>query len=332
MFDALKPGATLYIPPGTYQHSGNLYIRVPNVTIYGDNSTFVATNPSTSALYIQANGVKVQDLLLSGSGGSLPQGGPSAAGLVMGYDGVTVKHVSIIGMAGLGIYIPGATNFVLDTVYVANTASDGIQISAGANHGQLSNIRVQNTGDDSIAIVSYSTDKAPVSNIVVNSPVVINSTQTRGIAVVGGQNITFNNIFVQNTALSGFFVGSQVFTNNQGAVFSTMSVSGVTVNGGTITGANFATGLPLGAITVLNQNPNATVSNVTISGVSIVNPYTPGFNIGNGTLDGGGPVSNIVYRNIAITESPVRQIIYNTVPGSYTATGFTMNGKPVVVT
>ena len=332
MFDQLKPGATLYIPPGTYYHSGDLYIRVPNVHIYGDDSTFVATNPSTSALMIQASGVTVQDLLLQGPGGSLPQGGPSAAGLVVGYNGVTVQHVSIVGPAGLGIYLPGATNFVLDTVYVANTGSDGIQITGGANHGQLNNVRVQNTGDDSIAMVSYSTDQAPVSDIVVNSPVVINSTQTRGIAVVGGQNITFNNIFVQSTALSGFFVGSQVFSDNQGGTLSTMSVSGVTLNGGTIIGANWATGLPLGAITVLNQNPNATVSNVTISGVSIVNPYTPYFNIGNATLDGGGPISNIAYSNISITENPTRPIIYSNVPGSYTATGFTMNGAPIVVT
>jgi len=331
MFDNLKPGDTLYIPPGTYQHSGNLYIRTSNVTVYGDNATFQATNPNTSALYIQADNVTVQDLALIGPTGSARQNVPPAAGLVFGGSGVTVKNVVITNTAGVGIYAPGAQNFTIQNVFIDNTGADGIQISAGASHGTVTNVRVQNTGDDGIAIVSYSTDPKPVSDIQINSPFVLNSMQTRGIAIVGGQNITLNNIYVQSTALSGLFIGSQVFTDDQGNTFSTQSVSGVTVNGGRITYANWATGIPLGAITVYNDNPNATVSNVNISGVLIVEPLTPYFNIGNAVMNGGGSLSGINYRNIAIYEKNVRPVFYAVPAGSYTASGFTMNNKPITV-
>ena len=71
------------------------------------------------------------------------------------------------------------------------------------------------------------------------------------------------------------------------------------------------------------------MSNVTISNLTIRNPITPWFNIGHANF--GGTLSNIVYKNIAIVEWPERPVLYSNAPGTYTATGITMNGRPVVV-
>jgi hypothetical protein len=165
--------------------------------------------------------------------------------------------------------------------------------------------------------------------------VVTSTLQARGLVVVGGQRITFNNINVSNTSMSGVFVGSQ------GGIFGTRSTSDVQVNGGTITGSNTAA-FPFGAIMVLSQNPGQSVTNVTISGVTINQP-SPGqtANIvvataGNAltwqqslTATPQGTMSNIVFQNIAIVESPVLPVFFTNAAGAYTATGFTMNGVPI---
>lgn len=321
-FDALKPGGTLTLAPATYYHSGNLYVRVANVTINGNGATLAATNTDTSAIGIFADGVTITNLNLTAETGVARTGTTYAAGIVVGQNkGVSLTNMMITGGSSAGVMVFGATNFLIENVTVRDTAADGIQITGGANNGRINSVHTQRTGDDAIAIVSY-TGEAICHDIVVNSPVVDGSAQ-RGLVVTGGNRITFNNIDVSDTGLSGVFIGNQLDSTQ-----STQSATNITVNGGTISGADY--GQPVGALTILSQNPASIVSNVTISGVTIADtPPSAYVNIGHLNY-GGGAISNVAYRNIAMSNwYPYMYAIGTNAPKTYTATGFTMNGSAI---
>jgi hypothetical protein len=139
-------------------------------------------------------------------------------------------------------------------------------------------------------VVSYSSDAAPVRNIIIDAPVVVGTSHTRGIVVAGGDTIVIRNFNVSTNAVSGLSVGAQ-----GDPFFTAPTTNNVWVDGDVITGGNFAAGIYTNAVTVYNSNPNAAVSNVTIQNASIVNPYNPYFNIAHIT-DNGAVLSNIVYR------------------------------------
>nr|WP_238950367.1 right-handed parallel beta-helix repeat-containing protein [Mycobacterium sp. IDR2000157661] len=325
-FDQLQPGDTLTLEPGTYQHGGMLYIRASGVQINGNGAALVATNPATAALVIQGDNVALSNLDLIAPVGLPRQDGTNQTMLVFGGSGVTVSGVDIVGGSSAGMYVPRATNFLIENVNIRDTAADGIQLTAGSNNGQLNNVTTEGTGDDGIAVVSHTVGPAVgmCHDIVVNSPRVLSNRQARGLVVAGGERISFNDINVSNTSGSGLFIGSQ-------AQFATGSVRGVTVNGGTITGANYSP-IPLGAVTVYSATPGQTVADVNISGLSIVNtPAEAHHNIGVGTA--GGTLSNINFRDIAIQQSgglPVL-ITLDAPRDTYTATGITLNGAPYAV-
>jgi hypothetical protein len=337
VFNRLKPGDSLTLAPGTYLYSNVLQVTTSGVQIDGNGATLYSTTPTASSLQIIASNVSLKNLNLTAPLGLTRQDSTSASRLLFGGTGVTVSDVKVTGGASAGVYIVGASNFQMDRVTIQDTAADGVQMTGGSNHGTLNNITIARTGDDAIAVVSYASDAAACTDIVVNNPVVISTLQARGLVVVGGQRITFNNITVSNTSMSGVFIGSQ------GGFFNTRSTSDVQVNGGTITGSNTAP-FPFGAITVFSGNPGQSVTNVSISGLTIKSP-SPGqsFNIavavgGNAltwdqslTATPAGTIGNIQFQNIAIVESPELPVFYTNTTGAYTATGFTMNGRPITL-
>lgn len=325
-FNALSPGDTLTLEQRTYYYSDNLYIRQSDVVINGNGATLYSTNSDAAAVVIQADNVTLENVNLSAPTGQTRVDGTNQTRLVFGGDGNVIRDVTITGGASAGVYITGASNFLLERVTVQDTAADGVQITNGSYNGVLNDVTTLRTGDDAIAIVSYQYPAlGTVHDIVVNNPVVDGAGQ-RGLVVTGGERITFNNIDVSNTALSGVWIGSQP------APFYTQGVNDVTVNGGTLTNTNSG-GLPLGAVAVVAQNPTTTVSNVTIENLNIVN--TPASSYTNvGLYTDGGTLRDIEFRNIAIWQPiPTYPLpFYTNAPsGTYSATGFTVNGVPVPV-
>ena len=325
-FDALRPGDTLTLDPGTYQHSGVLSVNVPGVRINGNGATLEATDPAAASLWINSDNVTLSNLNLTAPVGVPRQDGTTQTMLVFGGHGVTISGVNITGGSSAGMYVPNASNFRIEGVTIRDTAADGIQLTAGSNSGQVNNVTTERTGDDGIAVVSYvgGPSVGMCHDIVVNSPVILSNNQARGLVVAGGDRIAFNNINVANTSAAGVFIGSQ-------AAFYTGSTTGVTVTGGTINGANY-TAFPMGAVTVYSGSPGQTVADVTISGLTISNtPATAGQNIGIATA--GGTLSNINFHNIAIHQGGDLPVL-NSLDApreTYTTTGITLNGAPFTV-
>lgn len=328
-FDQLKPGETLTLQRRTYQHGAILYIRVPGVKINGNGATLEATNDPTSAVQITADNVSVRNLNLTA-----PLSGPryndtDQHKIVVGANGITLSDINITGSASVGVYVVGS-NFRLDRLNIRDTRADGIQINAGASNGQVNDSTTERTGDDGFAVVSYTEQllgyhTEPCRNIVINSPTVNGTTGGgRGILVQGGENIVIHNIKVSQTSLAGVYVSSV------GDPFYTQSTNGVEISGGSVTGANVSPSVVMGAVAVSSDHAGYSVTNATISDLTIINtPPSARANIAVMSTNG-GVLSNIGLRNIRIQQgTDLPAISSNALPGSYTASGITMNGQPV---
>ena len=323
LFDNLKPGDTLTLAPGTYKHSGVLKLNVSNVTINGNGVTLQATNDATSSVQILANNVTVNDLTLTAALTGPRYESLDQHKLVIEGNGNTLNNVTINGSAAAGVFVYGASNFTLNHVTVKNTRADGIHMTNGANNGHVNYAVTQNTGDDGISVISYS--GAPIDHdIVIESPTVNGTTWGRGISVVGGQNITYNNINVSGTDAAGVYIAAE------GSPWFTLSTSGVTITGGTVTNANKSSTTQQGAVLIYNGSTNQSVSNVTISGLTISG--TPSSAYRNvGIVATGGTVSGIKFNNIAITNTTAVSFAKssNVPAGSYTTSGWTRNGSSI---
>lgn len=326
LFDNLKPGQTLTLNANTtYKHSGVLTINVPNVTINGNGATLVATNDLTSSLSIVGDGVTLTNLNLSAALTGTRYSDLNQNSLNILGDNATVSNVTITGSAAAGVFVYGATGFTLTNVTVQNTRADGVHITNGSSFGQLTNVTTKWTGDDGIAVVSYGDDPSPSHDIVINSSTVAGTTWGRGLSVVGGYNVTVNNITVSSTSAAGIYIATE------GAPYYTSSVSNVTITGGTVTGANTSTTVIHGAVLIYSGNAGARISGVTISGLTVANTTsTAGRNLG--IIVDAGTASGIRLLNIALKNTNLWPLgLWNVPAGSYTATGWTLNGASLAV-
>ncbi|MGU3499491.1 beta-propeller fold lactonase family protein [Mycobacterium sp. C31M] len=324
MFDALKPGDTLTLAPQTYQHSGVLTIRVAGVTINGNGATLHATNDNTSSVQILADGVTLKDITLSAALTGPRYYAPQHHKLVIMADHVTVTDVTIKGSAGAGIYIDNAGYFELTDVRVIRSRADGIHMTNGSHNGVLNNPYTEWTGDDGIAVVSYVPDVGGTSrDIVINNPTVNGTTWGRGVSVVGGTNITYNNITVRDTDSAGVYIATEWS-------YDTRSVDGVRINGGTVTNANTSATVVHGAVLVYAGNAGTSIRNVTFEGLTVTGTPLGAGRILGMIAENGATVSGITFRNLTLQRSNTIAAAYTNVARSlYQMIGVALNGVAV---
>jgi VCBS repeat-containing protein len=323
VFSNLKPGSTLTLAPKTFYHSGVLQITVSGLTINGNGATLQATNDATSAVEILADHVTMSNLTLGANLTGPRYYANEQHKLLIEGNYASVSNVTINGAAGAGVYVLGAGWFNLSGITVNNSRADGISMTGGAHDGVVNNPVTNNTGDDGVSVVSYIADGTICSNITINNPIVNGTTWGRGVTVVGGQNITYNNITVSNTNGAGVYIASE-------PSYNTMGVSNVIVNGGTVSGANYNSAVVHGAILVYAGNAGQPVTGVTIENLSVTGtPLTAQREIGL-IQETGSSMSGIVFNNISFDTTTLPIIYTNTPSGSYSARAITMGGTTII--
>lgn len=314
--DALGPGDTLTLDPGVYAHSGVLHIRAPGVHINGNGATLQATNDLTSSVQVLADGVVLENVNLTAATSGKRWSGTDQHKLLVTGDDVTLRNISITGSAASGIFLFGANNFVIDGATVRETRADGIHITGGSSNGRVSASTTQATGDDGFAVVSYH-DAPPSSGIVLDSPVVNGTNWGRGVAVVGGSQISVRGVRINGTSGAGIYIATE------GSEYVTQSVNGVDVSGGSVTDANRNPGVVQGAVLVYSGNSGEQVNDVDISDITI-SGTAPSAQRNVGVIRDAGAISGVVFRDIRIRQSEVPAFYSNAPASSYTTTGFAM--------
>ena len=261
--DALSPGGVLVLRAGTYRHGDVLAVRVPGVRIEGA-ARLLATTEERSAFHIAAPGIVVDGIAFGVASTTRRWFAFEQMKIRVSADDTVLRDVVVEGSAAAGIHIgEGAGGFTVERASVSNTRADGIHVTGAAHDGVIDRATTAATGDDGVAVVSYATDPGPCRNIAVRSPTVLGTTWGRGISVVGGENVVYTDITVQDTDSAGVYVAVEPDP------YFTRSVREVRVIGGTVERANRNAGIDHGSVLVYLGRADHEIVDVRIEGLQI---------------------------------------------------------------
>ena len=317
--DGLGSGGTLVLPEGrVFAHASVLKVRVAGVRITG-GGTLLATNELGSSLYILKDDVTVDSLSLRTRSTTQRWAEYEKQGItLMAVRGTKLTDVVVDGPGAAGIYMTGSSGFALNRVTVTNSRADAIHITGGSHDGTLTDISVSGSGDDGVAVVSLATDSLPVRNIVVTNASVTNQRWGRAFSIVGGNGITWRNIYAEASNSASLYIAAE-------GEWNTKPVDQVLVDGATIVNANTNSAIDHGAVVLYNSQ--STVNrNITLRNVSIKNTRA---SASRQVSILGGVQTSITMQNFTITNGPGWILGANVASTSYNTIGWTYNGAPV---
>lgn len=321
--DSLRPGDALRLPAGkVYRHTGLLTVNTAEVKIIG-RGTLLATSTRASAVFINADDVEVADITVRFSADTPRLTGPEHHGLVVNRRQRTViRKVTIDGSAAVGIFLRGASGYLIEDVVVKNTRADGIHTTEKSFDGRIVRPILRNTGDDGVAVVSYLRDGGVCHDITVESPRLVGQTHGRGFTVVGGERITYTDISSTGSSGAGVLIASEH------ATFKTYGSKQVTVRGGTVDRANQSSTTDHGAVLVSVQGPGQANEDITIEDLTITGTrQSASRQVGVISSPGSNSNQRVQFRNFTISGGPDRVFSSaRTASNQYNRIGFTHNG------
>jgi parallel beta-helix repeat protein len=235
---ALSVNGELFIPPGNYRISNRLFVNAPvKITGVGDSSQIFIDNDPASAIYLSnASNVTIRDLKIKSL--ATVRNSSQECIYIIDSTNVIVDNVSCDGSAATFALVRRSHECVITNCNINNTLADGIHITDGSTGVIVSNNILINTGDDSIAVVSYVGDGAYCEDVTITGNQITNS-KSRGITHVGGKRVIITNNNINGTASSGILVLRDGFYNTY-APYDTIVGNNILSNVGAVTpaGAN----------------------------------------------------------------------------------------------
>ncbi len=212
--DSLPTGGTLVIEPGVYLQTDCLVVRRDGVSVVGRSARLHAI-AERMCLLVDGNDVEIRGLEFTAV--TLPRGDdPENSRIVLRGRGGRIVENRIIGAATVGIFVQGARDFAIIDNHVSATRADGIHITGGASAGLVARNSTERTGDDGIAVVSYS-DSPRCARILIESNRVFDVKSARGLAVIGGNDIIIRGNVVDGTGrAAGILIAREQFWNTHG--------------------------------------------------------------------------------------------------------------------
>jgi polygalacturonase len=280
-FDYAKAnGVSVYIPAGTFAHSGMLTANGIAVFGAGDGSVLKATQYGQEALVLTGSGVALSDVHMTGVGGTRLSTDASVQVLVRDASNFAVSNVHIDKSSSAGIMVIRSSAGHIADNWIEHTNADSIHMVQGSHDILVENNLIQYSGDDGISAVSYR-QYAQVYNITIRDNDIQHNTWGRGIADLGSRDVVIehNNIVGGTSNRAGIYIASE-------AEWNTYAVHNARVTGNTLTDAGGRlTRTNHGAITVYNsQGATGLVSDgIIITNNDIINPRASGIEaFGNG--------------------------------------------------
>lgn len=323
MLDALIPGDTLTLDRRTYRHSGVIAITVPGIEINGNGATLESTNDATSAVQINADRVRIHDLTLTAPTDGNRWTGIDQHKLVLSGNGDEIRRVQITGSAGAGVFVYGARDFTIADVQVSNTRADGIHITNGSRRGEVRSVITGGTGDDGVAVVSYASDPHVSEDISISDVTVEGTRWGRGIAVVGGREVSISDFTVEQTAAAGIYVATE------GHPYFTDSVERVTVSKGTVKTANVNTDVVHGAVVISANATREKVDSVYMSDIEIIGTAKPAQRDVAVLVADGGTVSGLSMNHFQISDGSDTTLVSQASSSDLSITGWLLDGRRI---
>ncbi|MFD1044858.1 glycosyl hydrolase, partial [Kibdelosporangium lantanae] len=209
----------VYLPAGDYQTTGKF-------NVYGKGIRVVGAGPWFTRLFAPANqdGTDVGIDVQSSAGGSSFAGfayygnytsridGPGKVFNITGVTGLTIDNVWVEHMICM-FWGTNVHNVTITNTRIRDTFADGINLTNGSTNNHVSNVEARSTGDDSFALFA-ATDQGggDQSGNVFENLTALLPWRAAGLAVYGGQNNTFRNLYIADTlTYSGITISSLNF-------------------------------------------------------------------------------------------------------------------------
>lgn len=194
---------------GTYCHSGML--AMDGGAIEGMGATLKALDPNNGRLRVTGSGARLSDLTLASSATKRIEAYSGFGLLVQSARGFSLTNVTVRGAATAGIALDDAHGGTLRRILVRDTMADGLHITNGSSDITVSDYRAVNTGDDGFAVVSYDrpNQKGRRCSNIRASRLTITDGHARGVAVVGGADVTLSDVRVVRSACAGLYLNSE---------------------------------------------------------------------------------------------------------------------------
>lgn len=309
---AKAAGDTVYVPTGTFRHSGRL--TLDGVVMYGngnDQSVLKGTTYVKHAIDLRGDDPGLYNLTIEGTGTGPRSSDRGGNGVyILNSDGYVVQNVHVKNVSGAGIMTEFGSNGKILHNLVELTGADGIYSTEATNNLEVAYNKTIATGDDAISFTSYS-NAAKVHDIDVHHNTVTGNWQSRSITVNGGDAIQIHDNHVDG-GTAGISVGATTAwgsTQN-----SNISATNNTVRDATFTGEGTIGG---GALHLYN-NRGGTDTNITFTGNQVYNPADSGIYVwGTNQID-----ADVLNNKFYMTAS--HQVYENDNPG---ATQITESGN-----
>ena len=323
--DGLQSGDTLSLPAGrTFAHGDVLHIRTAGITVSG-GGTLLATDEQNAAVEVEADGVTLSGITAATAHTTQRWVSQQQMGIWLnGHSNIALTGVTVLGAPAAGVFVEGTQDFSITSVTVRDTRADGIHITAGASHGLVKDVTTENTGDDGVAVVSYSNDRAQAGDIRIESPHVHGNTNGRGVTVVGGADVTITDVDIRDTAAAALYIACE-----RGS-YTTRVPSNVTVTGGTIDGANQDASVGHGAVLIYNGQGQDALRDISVTGLTINDTRASAPRQVGLIAEDNGPILGVTLADLTFTGSGPGQLLdTNTDQLQFRATGWSVDGAGV---
>jgi hypothetical protein len=222
-FDAARQDTTslgVYLPAGTYETSNKFTIYGRAIKVVGAGVWYTRfqtpqTQENTNAgfdVQSSASGSSFEHLAFFGNYTSRQDGPGKVWGELSNVDNMTIDNVWVehTVCAYWGVSVSGLK---ITNSRLRNTFADGVNMTNGSTNNLISNNEGRGNGDDAFALFS-ATDAgggANTGNVFENLSATL-TWRAAGVAVYGGQNNTFRNLYIADMlTYSGLTISSLDF-------------------------------------------------------------------------------------------------------------------------
>lgn len=146
---------TLFIPVGTYNHSGILTLNGAQVIGSGRTTVLIATNPIASAIRLTGNGARLSTLTTQTSASERSNQPEAANVLIQQANGAVVSNLVIKGAGSNGVRADSSLRGKIWRNVVIGTNADGIALMNGSRQNVVLGNEVYEAGDDAFSDDSY---------------------------------------------------------------------------------------------------------------------------------------------------------------------------------
>ena len=188
------------IPKGVCAYGDTIRLDGVKLIGSGDSSVLYALDWAREAIFVTGEEAEIRQLKLSGVQAPARQTDRAAARItLLGARFFVVDRVTIDGSAAAGIQVAAsADQGRITNNRISNTLAHAIHLTDKASYIGVENNRIENAGDDGVAVYSYRSDGGLVNHITARNNVILNNLWGRQMSVVGGSDVLYENNLLEN--------------------------------------------------------------------------------------------------------------------------------------